>query len=110
MPLRKHALMKNAAYQNAPSILAVEDNVPAMLHAAQARANMFTSPPEFRISGELPATRFQIVDVTDGLVRAPTAEGIGADLQQVGFGTLREAERCHGLARRAWKLECFADP
>jgi hypothetical protein len=40
---------------------------------------------------------------------APIAKGIEADVEQIGFGTMRKAEPCHGLARRQRQGELFQD-
>ena len=96
----QHALMKDAGNQNTPGALAVKDNVPAALHSTKAGTNIVTRPAQRGIIGKHLATRLKIVDVTDGLVFAPSTKGISADAEQVGFGTARETKHGHGLALR----------
>lgn len=76
--LRKHALVQDARNQNSSGVLAIKDNVPAALHSPQVRTNIITTPTQRGIVGQHLATRFQIVDVTSGLLCAPGAKGMSA--------------------------------
>ena len=87
--------MQDAKNQNASRALAVEHNMAAALHSAQAGTNIITPSAQGGIIGQHLATRFKIVEVTDGLVFAPCAKGISADAQQVGFRTARETKESH---------------
>jgi hypothetical protein len=91
----QHALMKDARNQNTSGVLAVKDNVPAAFHSTKAGTNIVTHSAQRGIIGKHLATRLKIVDVTDGLVFAPTAKGVSADDKQVSFGTARETKRGH---------------
>jgi len=101
--------MQDAGNQHADCILPIEDNMPAVLHAAQAGADIITRPAQVGISGELLATRFQIVDVAGGLVCTPAIHGVAGDLNQIGFGPAGKTEGSHGLARLFAQLECLPD-
>jgi hypothetical protein len=46
-------------------------NVLSALHAAQAATNIITTPTQFRIIGQQPATRLKIVDIAEGLILSP---------------------------------------
>src|ERR1035441_7308710 len=93
--------VKDAGNQNGSSVLAVEDDVPAALHSTKPGTNLVTHPAQSGIIGKHLAPCLQIVEVTDGLVFAPGTKGIGADAEQVGFGTASESKRGHGLDRKS---------
>jgi hypothetical protein len=103
----QHALVQYPGNQNASSVLAVKDHVPAALHPAKTGTNIVTRPAQLGIAGKHLATLFEIVDVTDGLAFAPGTKGISADAEQIGFGATRETKRGHGLARRCREVQCF---
>src|ERR1700719_2357842 len=42
-------------------------------------------------------------------IRGPGAKGIKADVEQIGFGTMRKTEPGHGLTRRRGKVELLTD-
>jgi hypothetical protein len=92
----KHAPMQNAGNQNTSGSLAVEDDVPADLHTTQAGANIIASPTQRWVVSQHLAARLQIAEVADGSVLTPGARSMGADAQEVGFGTARETKRGHG--------------
>jgi hypothetical protein len=79
------------------------------LHPAEAGTNIVTRSPQRWIIGKHLATGLKIIKVTDDLVFAPSAKGISADAEQIGFGPARETKRGHGLARCCGKFECFSD-
>jgi hypothetical protein len=78
-------------------------------HAPQARSNFITRATERGIVGKKLATIFKLPNVTVGLGLAPSAKGIKADVEQIGFSTMRKAEPCHGLTRRQRQGEFFQD-
>jgi len=84
-----HPLVKNAGNQYAARFPAIENRMPPALHRAQTRTDIIARTAEFREFGELPATPFQIVDITYGLVFAPTDKRVTRDSRQIGFGTSR---------------------
>jgi hypothetical protein len=105
----KHALVQDARNQNAPGVRSVKYNMFAALHPPEAGTNIVTRSPQLGIIGKHLTTGLKIINVTDGLVFAPGAEGIRADAEQVGFGSARETNRGHRLARRRGKVQCFSD-
>jgi hypothetical protein len=105
----QHALMQDTANQNAAGFLPVKDNMLALLHAPQPRANFITLATERGIIGKELATIFKLADIVVGLDFAPGAKGIKADVEQIGFGTMRKTEPGHGLTRRRGKVELLTD-
>jgi len=100
-PLRlvEAILVDDAAVDSSPEIadqLAHEMEWVTVIHLA-------------RNFGQHPATRFQIVEVTDGLVFTPGLKGIRADAVQVGLCTARETKYCHGLALHRRQLKSRPD-
>src|ERR1017187_4062234 len=83
---RQHPLMQDAGNENASRLTPEKHDVPALLHAAQARANAIAGATRGRVVGQPLATRFKVVDITQGLVFAPRTQGVGADIHQVGIG------------------------
>jgi hypothetical protein len=100
MSLRQHALMEDAGKQNSAGLLAVEQDMPAVLKAAQAGTNVLAKAAQGRIAGQHLATILQFVEVVCGLGLAPSAEGKFADAQQVGLGAARKSELRHGWLAR----------
>jgi len=99
--------MQDAGNQNPSGLLPVEHDVPATLHAAQTWADVSAASAERRIISQQPATRLEVVEVTDGLVYSPRAECVTGDTEQVGFSSPRETKRSHRLTRRGGKVEPF---
>ena len=88
--------MEDAGKQNSAGLLAVEQDMPAVLKAAQAGTNMLAKAAYRRIARQHLATILQFAEVAGGLGLAPFAEGIFADAQQVGFGAARKSKLRHG--------------
>jgi hypothetical protein len=109
MSFGKHALVQDAADQNVLTLNAVKNNMPATLHTMQTGANMITRSAQFRIVGEHPATRRDIVKVAYGLNFAPSLQGIRTDAQEVGFGAMGESKATHELTGLRGKMELFPD-
>src|SRR5208337_3627016 len=105
----QHPLMQNTGNQNAAGFLPVKHHMLALRHAPQARSNFITRATERGIVGKELATIFKLPNVTVGLGLAPGAKGIKADVEQIGFSTMRKAEPCHGLTRRRGKVELLTD-
>jgi hypothetical protein len=101
--------MQDTANQNAAGFLPVKHNMLALLHAPQARANFITRATEREIIGKELATIFKLADIAVGLDFAPSAKGIKADVEQIGFGMTRKTELGHGLTRRRGKVELLSD-
>jgi hypothetical protein len=99
--------MQDAGNQNPFGLLPVEHDMPTTLHAAQAWADVIAASAERRIISQQPATRLEVVEVTDGLVDSPRAECVTGDAEQVGFSSPRETKRSHRLTRRRGKFERF---
>ena len=55
------------------------------------------------------ATIFKLADIAVGLDFTPGTNGIKADVEQIGFGTMRKTELGHGLTRRRRKVELLTD-
>jgi len=72
-------------------------------------ANFITRATEHGIIGKELATIFKLADIAVGLDFAPGAKGIKADVEQIGFGTMRKTEPGHGLTRRRGKVELLTD-
>ncbi len=89
--------MKNARNQDAGSVLPVEHDMPTLLHAVQAGANVLTRPTELRPVRKFLATRFKIIDVADRLGFAPCTQSVPSDVDQVGFGAQGKTECRHEL-------------
>ena len=105
----QHALMQDTANQNAAGFLPIKDNMLALLHAPQPRANFITLATERGIIGKELATIFKLADIAVGLDFAPGAKGINSDVEQIGFGTMRKTEPGHELTRRRGKVELLTD-
>jgi hypothetical protein len=71
---RPHPLVQDAGDENASRFTPEKHYVPALFHAAQARANMIAGAAGRRVVGQPPATSFKVVDVTHGLVFSPGAQ------------------------------------
>lgn len=77
--------MQDARDQNALGIGPVEDDMPSVLHAAQAGTNVVANPARLWVVGKRLATGLKIGNVADRLFYAPGFEGVSADAEQVGF-------------------------
>jgi hypothetical protein len=89
--------------------LAVKHNMATAFHSAQTGADITAASAQSRITSQHPATLFKFANVTNGPVFAPRPKRIGADPQQVSFGTSRETRERPGLARRFREVERLAD-
>ena len=105
----QRALMQDTANQNTAGFLPVKHNMLALLLAPQPRANFITRPTERGTIGKELATIFKLTDIAVSRDFAPGAKGINADVEQIGFGTMRKAEPGHGLTRRRGKVELLTD-
>jgi hypothetical protein len=101
--------MQDTANQNAAAFLPIKHNVLALLHAPQPRANFITRATERGIVGKKLATIFKLTDIVVGLDFTPGAKGIKSNVEQIGFGTMRKMEPCHGLTGRRGKVELLTD-
>jgi len=66
--------------------------MPAVFHAAQARANATTGATRQRVVGQPLAAGFKIVEITPSLVFAPRAQGVGTNIREVCFGKTGQKE------------------
>ncbi len=71
--------MQDARNQNSSGFLTLENNMLFALHAAQASANIITDSTQGGIIDQHLAKRFQGVNVSDGLIFAPSPQGMIAD-------------------------------
>jgi hypothetical protein len=67
-----------------------------LLYAPQPRTNFITLATECWIIGKKLTTIFKLADITFGLDFSPVAKGIKADVEQIGFGTMRKANLATG--------------
>jgi hypothetical protein len=67
----QHALVENSRYYDALGCDAVEQNMPPVLHAAQARPNVIAGAAQFWILCKLLTACFKGADILAGLVFAP---------------------------------------
>ena len=81
---------KDTGNQNVAEFFPVEHNMLALLHTPQPRANFIPRATERGIIGKELATIFKLADIAVGLDFAPGAKGIKADVEQIGFGTMRK--------------------
>jgi hypothetical protein len=100
----EHPLVQDAIGQNALGTGPVEDDMPAVLHAAQAATNIIADSTCHRVVGKHLATRSEIGNVADGLICAPGLEGVSTDADQVGFSATGETKPGHNLAPSLRKL------
>src|SRR5665213_3553328 len=108
MPFRKHALVQNAGYHNARGLPPEENDVLAVLRAIKTGSDMIAGAAQQGIVGEIPAALFQLVEATDGLSLAPSAQRVGTDVQQIRLGPGGETRRPHALTPRR-EIKCLAD-
>jgi len=73
--------VEDARDQNALGIGPVEDDMPPVLHAAQAGTNIIADSTSLSVVGKHLATRSQIGNVADRLIYAPGFEGMRADAE-----------------------------
>jgi hypothetical protein len=76
---RQHAFVQDAGNENASRLTSEKHDVLALLHAAQAEANMVAGAARRRVVGQPLATGFKLVNVADGLRRTPSARRILTD-------------------------------
>ncbi len=65
--------MEDARYQDPLGFNPVEQNMPPVFHAAQAGPYVIASAAQPGVVRKLPATRFKIVNVMDGLILSPSS-------------------------------------
>src|SRR5450755_1402185 len=107
---RQHALMEDARYQDAVGRNPVEQNVPSVFDAAQTGPYVIAGTTQRRVVRKLSATRFETVDVTDGLILSPGSQCVGGDIQQVGLGQAGQTVFSHRLALFLGTLKCLPNP
>ena len=96
----QHALMEDTANQNTAGFLPVKHNMLALLHAPQPRADFIILPTERGIIGKELATIFKLAYIAVSLDFAPGVKAVKADVEQIGFGTMRKSEPGHALTGR----------
>lgn len=101
--------MQNSRHHNTLRLLSIEDDMPATFQAAQTGPNIIACAASRGIFSEHPATRLQIIKVTDGLILTPVFERITSDTQQVALSAARKPELSHALSRRLGKAERSPD-
>jgi len=73
----------------------------------QAPTNVIACSTESGIVGEHLATRLNVVDISNGLLFAPSAEDIASDAEQIDFCSARVTKRGHRLASRRRQVQRF---
>jgi hypothetical protein len=91
----QHPLMEDAIYDDASRFYPIKQNMAPILHAAQARPDVIARAAQLRIVQKLSATRFEAVDVADGLILTPSVQSVVCDLQQVCLSHARKAISTH---------------
>src|SRR5208337_3680413 len=111
LSFRQHALMEDARYQDPLAFNPVEENMPPVFHAAQARPDVIAGATHLGVVCKLAATGFEIVNVTDGLILSPSSQRVSGDVQKVSLGKARQAVCSHRLAfLRLRPLKCLPHP
>ena len=64
-------MVQDARDQNALGVGPIEDDMPAVLHAAKVGTNFIANSARLRVVGKHLATSLEIGNVADGLVCAP---------------------------------------
>jgi len=101
MSFGQHALMQDAGNQNTSALLPIEQDMLAMLMAAQARTNFVAESAQRWIVGKRLAASLQLAKVTGGLDLASFAKSIVGDGQQVGFSATRKSKLTHRGSRES---------
>ena len=101
--------MQDAVDQDSIFSWAIEDDMAAMLKAAQARTDLFAGSSQAGVIGEGLEARFEFAEVFNGLRLAPGSKGECNDGRQVGFGAARKAKARHGSGFGLGKLQVFPD-
>ena len=83
---RQHPLMENSRNENAARLAPEKHDMLALFDTAQAWADVIAGTPGRRVVSQPLAARFKVVDVTQGLVRTPLAQGVRADVHEVCSG------------------------
>ena len=81
--------MQEAPDNNGRVFDLVEDHMAAAFHAAKARLYMIAGASKLRIDGEFFKQVHKIVQITAGLVFAPSLQSVGPDIEQIGFSETR---------------------
>jgi len=101
--------MQDRGDENAAHDAPEKDDVPAVLHAAQVRANATAGATRQRVVGQPLAAGFKIVEITPSLVFAPRAQGVGTNIREVCFGKTGQKEFSQRLTLLLRKPECLPD-
>jgi hypothetical protein len=80
MSAGEHALMQNAADENAVSIRPVDYHVPIMLHAAISPPNPIARPSHTRSSRQSLKAAHKTIHVAIGLFQTPGVHGVVGNL------------------------------
>jgi hypothetical protein len=92
MALGQHAPMQYARDEYPVSISSVEDNMAAMLHAPQARTNVFAGSADRGIVGQSSATGLEATQVKNRLFPTPFAQRVGRDRKQISLSAMSQAK------------------
>jgi hypothetical protein len=88
--------VEDARYDYAIRFNPVKHYMAPILQATQAGPDLIARTAQLRLIYELPATRFEAVNVTDSLILTPGFQSVGRDPQQVCLGHARKAIPSHG--------------
>jgi len=92
LPLRQHTLMKDARYHHASRLDSIENDMPTVFHPTQAGSDMIARAAQPRIRGKLVTALFKVLKIANCLLFSLCAQGIDADIHQVGLGQAGQAD------------------
>jgi len=93
--------VQQAGNPDATRLQAIKNDVPTMLEAPQARANVVAWSAECGIVGQLLAASFETIQIADRLIASPSAHCVLADVEQIDFRSNGKANNAHRLCGRA---------
>ena len=75
--------MENSADKDSVGVNSIENNVPLMLDAVVSRSDSITSAADFRSLGNSIEAGFQVVQISESLLYAPSIERVIGNIDQV---------------------------
>jgi hypothetical protein len=82
----QHALVQDAAYQDAGQFAAKENDVAGLLRAQQAGTDVIARSTEHGRVGHALAVVVKEGEISVGLICAPGAHGVGSDIVEIRLG------------------------
>jgi len=87
--------MQDTGNQNAAGFFPVKDNMLPLLHSPQSRTDFITCTAKPWAVGQKLTAILHLAEVAIRLFRAPGADGINADVEQIRLGLAGEAKAGH---------------